>query len=62
MLTKLLNRLGKWNETMAVAAFAEAGDFSMMEKALTRDSKSAMPSRKRSTGNKMRKHISPARG
>ncbi|MFA4829985.1 MAG: hypothetical protein WC855_02700 [Thermodesulfovibrionales bacterium] len=59
MLTKLLNRLGKWNETMAVAAFAEAGDFSMIEKALSKDRKGAANLRKR---NKMRRHISPARG
>jgi len=60
MLTKLLNRLGKWSETMAVAAFAEAGDFSMIEKALSKDRKSAVTSRKRS---KMRKPtLKPAKG
>ncbi|MBI5203576.1 MAG: hypothetical protein HZA11_01520 [Nitrospirae bacterium] len=62
MLTKLLNRLGKWSETMAVAAFAEAGDFTMMEKALAKDKKRMVNVRKRA-GSKIHKLTSrPARG
>lgn len=57
MLTRLLNRLGKWNETMAVAAFAEAGDFSMMEKAMLRDRKGRANSGKRS---RIQKRVSAA--
>ncbi len=60
MLTKLLDRLGRWSETMAVAAFAEAGDFTMMERALSRDRKGRANSRKRS---RVRRRASgPARG
>ena len=33
MLKTLFNKL-RWDETMAVAAFAEAGDFRMMEQAV----------------------------
>ncbi len=38
MLKKLLNKLA-WDETMAVAAFAEAGDFRMMEQAVKKEKK-----------------------
>lgn len=62
MLTKLLNKLGRWNETMAVAAFAEAGDFSMIEKAMAKDKKRMGNVRKRA-GSKIHKLTSrPARG
>ena len=36
MLKTLFNKL-RWDETMAVAAFAEAGDFRMMEQAVKKE-------------------------
>lgn len=36
MLKTLFNKL-RWNETMAVAEFAEAGDFRMMEQAVKKE-------------------------
>jgi len=53
MLKNLLNKLS-WEETMAVAAFAEAGDFGIIEKALKREkkgrSRTARPKRKTTRG------------
>jgi len=53
MLKNLLNKL-RWEETMAVAAFAEAGDFGLIEKAVKREkkgrSRTARPKRKASSG------------
>jgi hypothetical protein len=36
MLKTLFNKL-RWDETMVVAAFAEAGDFRMMEQAVKKE-------------------------
>jgi|GEM_PF-1200314 len=53
MLKNLLNKL-RWDETMVVVAFAEAGDFGLIEKAVKREKKGrarmARPKRKASRG------------